>query len=40
MYNNISIERIEQIDKEREQTMIDENFIQWCKDLHIGGELS
>ena len=33
-YNNI--ERIEQIDKEREEVMQDKEFIQWCNKLNIG----
>ena len=37
--DNISIERLHSIEKEREQTMIDENFIQWCKDMNIGARV-
>jgi hypothetical protein len=34
--DNITIDRLHSIEKEREQTMHDKNFIQWCKDMRIG----
>jgi hypothetical protein len=37
--DNISIERLHSIEKEREQTMYDENFIQWCKQMNIGARV-
>ena len=37
--DNITIERLHSIEKEREQVMIDENFIQWCKDMNIGSRV-
>lgn len=33
---NISIDRLNTIDRERETTMADKNFQQWCKDMRIG----
>jgi hypothetical protein len=36
---NISIERLHSIEREREQLMIDKNFIQWCKDMNIGARV-
>lgn len=33
---NITIDRLDTIERERTATMADENFIQWCKDMHIG----
>ena len=36
MIQHISIERIEQIDKEREQTMSIPEFKQWLQDLNVG----
>ncbi len=33
---NISIDRLDTIERERNATMADENFIQWCKDMKIG----
>ena len=36
-YNNI--ERIEQIDREREHTMADSQFQKWCKDMKIGSRV-
>ena len=32
---NISFERLEQIEKERNKTMGDENFHQWMKELNV-----
>jgi hypothetical protein len=37
--DNISIDRLHSIEKEREQTMYDENFIQWCKQMNIGARV-
>ena len=34
--DNITIERLDTIERERERTMADENFQQWCKDMRIG----
>jgi uncharacterized protein (UPF0128 family) len=36
MYNNISVERLEQIEREREQTMADVAYQRWMKDLRVG----
>ena len=33
---NISIDRLEAIDRERENTMKDKRFQKWCKDMKIG----
>ncbi len=33
---NISIETLHSIEKEREHTMATPEFQKWCKDLHIG----
>jgi hypothetical protein len=33
---NISIDRLDTIDREREITMADSQFQQWCKDMKIG----
>jgi hypothetical protein len=33
---NISIDRLHTIEKERETTMADTRFQQWCKDMRIG----
>jgi hypothetical protein len=33
---NISIDRLDTIERERENTMADSQFQQWCKDMHIG----
>ena len=33
---NISIDRLNTIEKERNATMADKDFIQWCKDMKIG----
>ena len=32
---NITIERLEQIEKEREQTMIDPNYQKWVQELNV-----
>ena len=37
--DNISIEKLHSIERERETTMIDKNFIQWCKDMRIGSRV-
>ena len=37
--DNISIEKLHSIEREREQTLIDKNFIQWCKDMRIGSRV-
>ena len=37
--DNITIERLHSIERERETTMIDKNFIQWCKDMRIGSRV-
>ena len=34
--HSIDIERYNSIEEERNKILIDENFIQWCKDLKIG----
>ena len=33
---NITIDRLHTIEKEREATAADTNFQQWCKDMKIG----
>lgn len=33
---NISIDRLDTIEREREKTMADARFQQWCKDMKIG----
>jgi hypothetical protein len=37
--DNISIEKLHSIEREREKTLIDKNFIQWCKDMRIGSRV-
>ncbi len=37
--DNISIERLHSIEREREKVMQDKNFIQWCKDMNIGARV-
>jgi hypothetical protein len=34
--HSIDIERYNSIEEERNKTLIDKEFIQWCKDLNIG----
>jgi hypothetical protein len=34
--HSIDIERYNSIEEERNKILIDEKFIQWCKDLKIG----
>lgn len=33
--NNISIERLEEIEQEREQTMLDIDYQKWVKELNV-----
>jgi hypothetical protein len=33
---NISIDKLATLEIERETTMADKEFQQWCKDMHIG----
>ena len=33
---NISIDRLDTIERERNATMADKNFQRWCKDMKIG----
>jgi hypothetical protein len=33
--SNVSMERFEQIEKEREQTMLDPNYQNWVKELNV-----
>jgi len=37
--DNITIERLHSIERERETTMIDKEFIQWCRDMNIGARV-
>ena len=36
MYNNITVERLEQIQRERDATMNDSTFQRWMKHLNVG----
>jgi hypothetical protein len=36
MYSNITVERLEQIQRERELTMADQAYQRWMKDLQVG----
>ena len=36
MYNNITVERLEQIERERELTMADQAYQRWMKELQVG----
>ena len=36
MYSNITVERLEQIEQERNQTMADVAYQRWMKDLRVG----
>ena len=36
---NISIDRLYTIERERETTMADTRFQQWCRDMKIGARL-
>ena len=35
MYNNITVERLEQIQREREQTYADNAYQRWMKELNV-----
>ncbi len=35
MYNNITIERLQEIERERESTMADVAYQRWMKDLRV-----
>ena len=35
MYNNITVERLEQIQEEREQTYADQTYQRWMKELQV-----
>jgi hypothetical protein len=37
--HSIDIERYHSIEEERNKILIDEKFIQWCKDLKIGSRV-
>ena len=37
--DRVSIETLQSIERERESTMMDKNFIQWCKDMKIGARV-
>ena len=37
--DNISIERLHSIEREREEVLQDKEFIQWCKDMNIGARV-
>lgn len=37
--DNISIERLHSIEREREEVMHDKAFIQWCRDMNIGARV-
>ena len=36
MYSNITVERLEQIERERNQTMADAAYQRWMHDLRVG----
>lgn len=36
MYSNISVERLEQIEQERQHTMADVAYQRWMKELQVG----
>jgi len=36
MYNNITVERLEQIQRERDLTMADQAYQRWMEDLRVG----
>jgi len=36
MYSNITVERLEQIEAERNQTMADVAYQRWMKELQVG----
>jgi hypothetical protein len=33
---DIDIKKYTSLQKDRDKTMVDKNFIQWCKDMNIG----
>jgi hypothetical protein len=35
MYSNITIDRLEQIERERQQTMADQAYQQWMRELKV-----
>ena len=37
--DRVSIETLQSIERERESTKMDKNFIQWCKDMKIGARV-
>lgn len=37
--DNITIERLHSIEREREEVLHDKEFIQWCKDMNIGARV-
>jgi hypothetical protein len=37
--HSIDIEKYNSIEKEREKILNDENFQQWCKEMHIGSRV-
>jgi len=36
MYNNITVERLQEIEQERNQTMADLAYQRWMQDLQVG----
>jgi hypothetical protein len=36
MYNTITVDRLEQIERDRDQTMADIAYQRWMKDLNVG----
>jgi len=36
MYNNITVERLQEIEQERNQTMADLAYQRWMQDLRVG----
>jgi hypothetical protein len=40
MYENISIERLEQIQRDRESTYIDRAFQQWAKAFNVSASVT
>ena len=36
MYNNITLDRLEQIQRERDQTQSDRSYQRWVKELNVG----
>jgi hypothetical protein len=37
--DNISIDKLHSIEKEREEVLSDKQFQQWCKDMNIGSRV-